>query len=427
MAIEAKEFTEKDELIAKFYTLRAGLSAVAEETKQIREQEKKKRELIRLDAEHRKEVEGRLASKKRELEENMQPNINNIGNSLYEERKEHTKQSQELNRLNSPGALRATLHNVHLGGWWILIIICSLAWFGTLIFEIITPENVAALDESKYLIAGWGISLVIAIILGNLLRLLIANVKLKKQRRLLSVLVDEKRRNISDLQRRYDMLVQEKARKEKMIDNMANAPDDADYFADLYKDDLQKAEEHIQTEVIPVHTARAQDITRALHQQFDSILTEADWENVDLLIFYLNTGRADSLKEALQLVDRQRQTDQIRYAIRDAYQHIASTMRDNTYRLAKVMTGCFHALSDQIQQNHSAMMAGIQQTNEALSHLSGSVHSLDTHMQSLSSGIESQNQTLLEANELNAALLNQAHRSSRDLMYELRYNQEYWK
>lgn len=29
-----------------------------------------------------------------------------------------------------------------------------------------------------------------------------------------------------------------------------------------------------------------------------------DWENIDLIIYYFETGRADDMKEALQLVDR---------------------------------------------------------------------------------------------------------------------------
>ena len=43
----------------------------------------------------------------------------------------------------------------------------------------------------------------------------------------------------------------------------------------------------------------AKAIKKALNEQLDGTLLEEDWENVDLLIFYLNTGRADSLKEAL--------------------------------------------------------------------------------------------------------------------------------
>ena len=37
MAIEAKNFDEKDVLISRFYALRAGLSVIAEETEKLRE------------------------------------------------------------------------------------------------------------------------------------------------------------------------------------------------------------------------------------------------------------------------------------------------------------------------------------------------------------------------------------------------------
>ena len=45
MAIDASTFTQKDELIAKFYTLRAGLSVIAEETDKIKNAENELAEL----------------------------------------------------------------------------------------------------------------------------------------------------------------------------------------------------------------------------------------------------------------------------------------------------------------------------------------------------------------------------------------------
>ena len=45
MAIDASKFTKKGELIAKFYTLRAGLSVIAEDTDKIKTSENELAEL----------------------------------------------------------------------------------------------------------------------------------------------------------------------------------------------------------------------------------------------------------------------------------------------------------------------------------------------------------------------------------------------
>ena len=45
--------------------------------------------------------------------------------------------------------------------------------------------------------------------------------------------------------------------------------------------------------------------------QFKSVLDIRDWKYIDLIIFYFESGRADTLKESLQQVDRPVQTDEI--------------------------------------------------------------------------------------------------------------------
>lgn len=50
---------------------------------------------------------------------------------------------------------------------------------------------------------------------------------------------------------------------------------------------------------------------RELLEQFSSLLDERDWKNLDLVIYQIETGRADSIKEALHQVDRELQTERI--------------------------------------------------------------------------------------------------------------------
>ena len=72
-----------------------------------------------------------------------------------------------------------------------------------------------------------------------------------------------------------------------------------------------------------------------------------DWKNVDLLIYYFETGRADELKEALQLVDRQLQTNQITEAIRVASEEIGKTIHQSITMLGAVLAISFERLAQQ--------------------------------------------------------------------------------
>ena len=86
----------------------------------------------------------------------------------------------------------------------------------------------------------------------------------------------------------------------------------------------------------------------ALRKQFAEFLSPADWENIDLLIFYFETGRALTLREALQLVDKQRQADMIVEAIESATQRICTTINHGMLNIQNTIIGCASVLSAQL-------------------------------------------------------------------------------
>ncbi len=57
---------------------------------------------------------------------------------------------------------------------------------------------------------------------------------------------------------------------------------------------------------------------RELLAQFSPLLDERDWPHLDLVIYQLETGRADSIKEALHQVDRELQTERIEKSVFNA-------------------------------------------------------------------------------------------------------------
>ena len=419
MAIDAKEFTEKDELIAKFYTLRAGLSAAAEEAEKLREANDETMLLWYNAEDHRDEVKRKLDNELYEIKENHEARLEQLNVDFYQPRTEYYSNERRLSELTSPGAFGAFWDTTKLGIAWILFGIIGFIFS----FTIFRTAGSGQADAIPVTI----LAIPIALLLGYLVKSFIAKTRLNMARKKCEKIMAENRHWIESYLKEIKKAESEREKQEIELAKKALDPANEAYYAEYVQERYNEKLKQFQEEVSPYYSARVDAITQALRQQFGSILMEADWENVDLLIFYLNSGRADSLKEALQLVDRQRQTDQISSAIRTAAEHISFTMQSNTYRLAQVMTGCFSELSKQIQQNHVAVLSSMDQTTEAISRLSGSVGSLNSNLQSIESGIENQNQLLLDANQLNDALLKHANKSSQDLMYELRYNQRNWQ
>ncbi len=65
---------------------------------------------------------------------------------------------------------------------------------------------------------------------------------------------------------------------------------------------------------------------QATQEQFGSVLDERDWGNVDLIIYNYETGRALDMRDALLQVDNERRNKQLVNAVNEASQAISTTM-----------------------------------------------------------------------------------------------------
>ncbi len=173
-------------------------------------------------------------------------------------------------------------------------------------------------------------------------------------------------------------------------------------------------ETQMEEEVLP-HRQKIQSIAeqahvinQALQETYGTFLSEADWQNIDLIIHYIQTGRADNLKEALYQVDRQRQNDRIVDAIREAKEAICRHIESAFSRMGQALTLCFEKLDMRIQ-GLSAQMVETQKATLATSN--AMLERLDTQ---------------IAATQANTALLEKANASSDELIHDLRYNQKYW-
>lgn len=144
----------------------------------------------------------------------------------------------------------------------------------------------------------------------------------------------------------------------------------------------------------------------ALTKQYSELLSPSDWQNIDLIISYLSTGRADTMKEALQLADRQRQTDAIVNEIKKANISICSEIRGGFRALGTAMGQCFELLSRQLAKQHSEILASHSVLAEKLGDIKG------------------QTEQLISAQQLSNALSVKANVSSDLLRNDLLYMQK---
>lgn len=161
----------------------------------------------------------------------------------------------------------------------------------------------------------------------------------------------------------------------------------------------------------------SQDMYDRLVAQFKTVLDIRDWKHIDLVIFYFETGRADTLKEALQQVDRKVQTDEIIEAIETAGQNISSTIRMSMNELRGDLNRSFAKLSVQLADQHREQMS-------ALSSISGNIEKTNESLAKLQQTSEKNGESiekLTSAAYLNNALLTKINYDSLSLMSDVDY------
>lgn len=161
----------------------------------------------------------------------------------------------------------------------------------------------------------------------------------------------------------------------------------------------------------------SQDMYDRLVAQFKTVLDIRDWQHIDLVIFYFETGRADTLKEALQQVDRKVQTDEIIEAIETAGQNISSTIRMSMNELRGDLNRSFAKLSVQLADQHREQMS-------ALSSISGNIEKTNESLAKLQQTSEKNGESIEKLTStayLNNALLTKISYDSLSLMSDVDY------
>lgn len=157
-----------------------------------------------------------------------------------------------------------------------------------------------------------------------------------------------------------------------------------------YTQNVRQNTEETYKAVIPaVQTCKT--LYDALVEQYSSLLDVRDWEFLDFFIYYFETNRADTVREALLLADNERRADRIVQAVQSAAREISHTLNRGFEALGSQISLSFNALSDRIDN----LSYGINQ---------------------ISGGLNAINGNLITMSAMNSALIAKANTDSRQLM-----------
>ncbi len=154
-----------------------------------------------------------------------------------------------------------------------------------------------------------------------------------------------------------------------------------------------------------------------LVKEFSPTLDPRDWGNVDYLIYAFETGRARDLTEALQMCDRELQTQRVEKAIKSATAEITATIRRGLGNLQAQMETCFYNLSQQVAASTSKVTEAIAETNaqiekarKATEQTNARLAGVQSSLAQMTTAAAMNNALLAKANESSSALADDVHR-----------------
>lgn len=181
-------------------------------------------------------------------------------------------------------------------------------------------------------------------------------------------------------------------------------------------------------DVVTVSVPASQTLYGALVNEFNTTLDSRDWKHIDLIIFYYETGRADTLKEALQQVDRQVQTDTIVKEIKNAARNISETIKGSINSLKSQMVTCFDKLSVQLDTQHRETMRKLTNIEVGIGELNEGVRDLNNSIKegnAIADQIANNMNRIADATYLQNALLERINIDSMSLVKDTHYIVDY--
>lgn len=323
---------QQEQLLSRLYTLRAGISAVAVEKDKADKGKKYYQDKIHDLERSIRDKDWEIKKEKSQFEDSK---IAEIDKKISEAQKKLKEREDSLERYLSKDTIRWE-HEDNIKFIALMIGIFILTAI-VVVGIIVTVQNLAFGE----------ISIPIVVIVG-IIDIILIKYKIcdgpeyttkhrrKKRIKLRQEDILESKTCIAELEK-------EKAAIKADLDRIVHGKEQEKQSMQIKLDRVTENQRMDQT--IRKYVQAGELLYAGLQCEFRTLLDERDWENLDYIIYMLETGRAYSLKEALQQVDAERRADRIVNAIQIASERISATFADGMRRMGALVTQCCYELS----------------------------------------------------------------------------------
>lgn len=183
-------------------------------------------------------------------------------------------------------------------------------------------------------------------------------------------------------------------------DNLRKLKSDINYYEPSIKKIEDQLEIHKKS-ILPICHTYYELIVEEFHNK--GVLDYRDWPYLDLIIFYLESGRGETIKEALFYVDEEKRINRIVNALNNATLSICQTIHFTIDRLRADMNNGFNMLSNSINSAANNIVGKIISLEKTVS---SSTDKVATEMQNITRQIETGNALKQKANINTNILIN---------------------
>ncbi len=324
---------EKKETIAKLYALRAGLSILSEMTDNTRDAIDEQEEVEESICLTNDEI-SELPEKELEEKQNYQSKIDEKYNDILESNREIAK-------------LESIIRDIAQSRWKNIISIFLLFFAGFFPFIVYFFEPVGG--EIAFVIIVAGIPSQVGIILN-----IVGWSKKSIERYKMIIIKSNEQRGLMRAQGLKDKLSSAKnSEYNKIVSRIESENKELNSELSKLKKELVLAKKTVASNMKIFQTAH-----QKVHDSFNEFLDERDWQNVDLIIYLYETGRAVDLRDALIQVDMEKRNERLVKAVRAATLELAYTIKSGFGELKEMVQSEFSNLNRTLE--YSLMELGEQ-------------------------------------------------------------------
>ena len=437
------EQAEKKELLGNLYALRAGLSVISQEKDNADKALEEYSDITYKASRKIHNAKNWLASadSKRRAAKNEYENQKRVRDVQYQNDKNKIDKNSYYVKAPSLALviLRYILIVAVIAGAVALCWYCidkfinainvadEIGYFTDVVFtDVITMEVVEEVEKQFWKWLGCSIGAVLLSVLAMVLLYFFVirrGTSIKRRRRIVKK-IREKNQLAATYKQDVAVIDQDLANKLDAIDKKeAKTEKDLIYLQKEYDQAVEPHKKELSVK-LALYKDNATQIYKVLKSKFSEMLDERDWKYLDLYIYMYETGRAESKKEALQLIDQYIQNQNIVEAVNRAGSAVCATLKSGFSKVRDAIGTACMAINTTMRELHSETMLKMDRITNRLDDINENVQTASAKLDTLSAGINNLGNSVVEltgAVNMGNALKSKASTSSEQLVSDSRY------